>query len=119
MIVEPNPDHYILILSVDGGWPDEGLVPDPAAFEQRVRETSTCPVSIRMPERAQNPTANQQRYYTVEAESSVEPTELMDALVDALEHMQAGSSASLEIQVTLATSEGRTIAEGTATPPQR
>ena len=118
-MVDPNPERYILILSVGGGWPDEGLVPDPGQLQKKLREASISVISVRAAERAQNPTAIQQRYYDVEAESSLPPAELKDALVDALEQTQAGMWVGLEIQVTLTNAEGRTVAEGTATPPPR
>ena len=119
MALPVNPTRYILMLSVSGGWPDESLVLRPDDMERELRAIFGVAISVQAARTAQNPGANVRRYYELEADPALPPTEIKDMLVVAIERIGADMFSGQEVQVTLATGEGANLAEGTAKPQPR
>lgn len=119
MAEEAKHTRYILMLSVDGGWPDESLVPRPDDMERELGKTFAVPLSVQAAETAQNPSANVRRYYELAADPALAPNEIKDMLVLVIERICAGMFSGQEVQVVLATSSGANVAEGTAKPEPR
>jgi hypothetical protein len=111
--------RYILTLVVEGGWPDESLVPRPDEMERELRATFDKPIILEASRAVQNPGAHTQRYYEVQADSALGPDEISDMMVVVIERIGAGVASGLEIDVLLATSNGANIARGTARPRPR
>jgi len=104
--------QYVLVLSVEEGWPDESLVP---AAEELAAMLET-PISVSVMRRVPNPVRGAQRYYALEAEPTVTPTRLVNALISAIEEGRVGMWPGREIRVAVVTPEGTTLAQGTAIP---
>ena len=111
--------RYILTLVVEGGWPDESLVPRPDEMQRELRATFDKPITLVASDAVQNPSANSQRYYEVQADAGLGPDEIRDMMVVVIERIGAGRFSGLEIGVRLATSTGADVASGTARPQPR
>ena len=119
MAARVDPIRYIVTLSVAGGWPDESLVPRADNMERELRTIFGAAISVQAARTGQNPGANVRRYYELEADSAITPTEIKDMLVVVIERLAAGTFSGQEVQVALATSEGANLAEGIAKPQPR
>ena len=119
MAAEEKRTRYILMLSVEGGWPDESLVPRPDDIERELQNTFARPLSVQAVQRAQNLSANVTRYYELSADPGLAANEIKDMLVLVLERVGAETFSGVEVHVVLATSSGANVAEGTARPQPR
>ena len=119
MAAEEGSTRYILTLLVEGGWPDESLVPRPDEMQREVRAIFDKPIEIRASAASQNPGAHTQRYYELLAHPSLTPTEIKDMIVVLVERIGADKFSGLEVDVLLATSTGAGVASGTARPQPR
>jgi hypothetical protein len=119
MAADEGRTRYILTLLVQGGWPNESLVPSPDEIQRELRATFDKPITIQASQTGQNPGANTQRYYELQADRALSPSEIRDMLVVVIERIGAGMFSSLEIGVLLATSTGADVARGTARPQPR
>jgi hypothetical protein len=111
--------RYILTLVVEGGWPDESLVPRPDEMQRELRATFDKPISLEASQAVQNPSAHTQRYYEIHADAALSPDEIKDMVVVVVERIGAGMFSGLAIGVRLATSTGEDVARGTARPQPR
>jgi hypothetical protein len=68
--------RYILTLVVEGGWPDQTLVPRPAEMQRELRATFDQPITLEASQAVQNPSAHPERYYEVQADPAFEPDEI-------------------------------------------
>jgi hypothetical protein len=111
--------RYILTLLIEGGWPDESLVPSPDEMQRELRATFDKPITVEASQAVQNPGAHTQRYYELQADSALNPDEIKDMMVVVVERIGAGMFSGQEIDVRLATSTGADVARGTARPQPR
>jgi hypothetical protein len=111
--------RYILTLVVEGGWPDEGLVPSPNEMQGELRATFDRPFTVEASQTGQNPGAHTQRYYELQADSALSPNEIKDMIVVVVERIGAGMFSGQEISVLVATSSGANVARGVARPQPR
>jgi hypothetical protein len=119
MAPEAGQQRYILTLLVEGGWPDESLVPRPEALQQELEAVFQSPVTVRASPAAQNPGAHTQRYYELQASPALTPETLKDMVVVGIERIGADAFSGLEVDVVLANSTGTNVARGTAKPQPR
>jgi hypothetical protein len=119
MAAHDGQTRYILTLLVEGGWPDESLVPRPDEMERELRSTFDKPITIQVSRTGQNPSAHTQRYYELLADPGLSPNEIKDMMVVVVERIGAGMFSGLEIDVLVATSTGANVARGTARPQPR
>ena len=119
MVLPPNPTRYIVTLSVPGGWPDQATELRPAEMQQELRSIFQATVSVRASRKTQSPGANVARYFELEVDPALTPTEIRDMLVVAIERIGAGISSEQEVHIALATSDGAALVEGTAKPQPR
>ena len=115
----PSPVRYIVTLSVPGGWPDQATELQPADIERELRSIFGATVSVQAARATQSPGANVARYFELAADAALNPTEIRDMLVVAIERIGAGISSEQEVHVALASSDGEFLAEGTAKPQPR
>ena len=119
MALPANPIRYIVTLSVPGGWPDQSTELRPADMERELRSIFGANITVRAARITQSPGANVARYFELEADGALPPTEIKDMLVVAIERIGAGISSEQEVRVALASSNGESLAEGSAKPQPR
>ena len=119
MALPANPIRYIVTLSVPGGWPDPSTELRPADMERELRSIFGATITVRAARITQSPGANVARYFELEADGALTPTEIKDMLVVAIERIGAGISSEQEVHVALASSNGESLAEGSAKPQPR
>jgi len=83
--------RYIVTLSVPGGWPDQATELQPADIERELRSIFGATVSVQAARTTQSPGANVARYFELEADAAVTPTEINDMLVVAMNGLAPAS----------------------------
>jgi hypothetical protein len=119
MALPTNPIRYIVALSVPGGWPDQSTELRPADMERELRSIFGANLTVRAARITQSPGANVARYFELEADAALTPTEIKDMLVVAIERIGASIASEQEVRVALVSSDGAPLAEGTAKPQPR
>jgi len=119
MSVPSDPTRYIVTLSVPGGWPDQSTELRPEELEGQLRAVFAVECTVRAARITQSPGANVARYFELEADSALAPTELMDMLVVIVERIGAAIAAEQPVHIALAATDGTALAEGTAQPQPR
>jgi len=117
--VPSDPTRYIVTLSVPGGWPDQSTELRPEELEGQLRAVFGAETTVRAARTTQSPGANVARYFELEVDPQLAPTELMDMLVVVIERIGAAISAEHPVHVALASTDGAALAEGTAQPQPR
>ena len=119
MTLPAGPVRYILTLSVPGGWPDQSTELQPADIEREVRSIFGTMVSVQAARTTQSPGANVARYFELDADAALNPIEIRDMLVIAIERIGASISSEQEVHVALANTDGEHLSEGIAKPQPR
>lgn len=108
-----------MTLSVPGGWPDQATELRPEDLERELQAIRGARTTVRAVRITQSPGANVARYFELEADPALAPTDLRDMLVVAIERIGAAISSAQAVHVALAASDGASLAKGTAQPQPR
>ena len=119
MSLPSDPTRYIVTLSVPGGWPNQSTELRPEELEGQLRAVFGAETVVRAARTTQSPGANVARYFELEADPALVPTELRDMLVVVIERIGAAISSEQPVHLALATSDGAALAEETAQPHPR